>query len=173
MIHFCTLLSTVRIITESMKKLLLVLPILIFFGCGGSESSRETTSAPQASGENTNQAPQAAAVPEEVSAGQVYERVCLVCHQKDGMGVPNMYPPLTNTEWVEGDKERLIKIVLNGLDEPMTIKGEKYTAIMPAQDYLSNQEIADVLTYVRSNFNNNASAITAEEVAAVRQANEG
>ena len=149
-----------------MKKLFYILPFL-FFACSGDNSSQnETVKSNQPAPSTTK--PEVAE-PQEVTAGQqVYERVCLVCHQHDGGGVPNMYPPLTDSEWVQGDKERLINIVLKGLNEPMTIKGEKYTAIMPAQDYLSNQEIADVLTYVRSHFDNDASPITPEEVAEVR-----
>jgi mono/diheme cytochrome c family protein len=98
-------------------------------------------------------------------AGQkTYEMVCGACHQADGNGVPGMNPPLSKTEWVLGDKSRLINVVLKGLTEPLQINDESYNAIMPAQSYLSDIEIANVLTYIRSSFGNKASAITPQEV---------
>jgi len=75
-----------------------------------------------------------------------------------------MNPPLVQTDWVQGDKTRLIGVILNGLDEPIEINGETYQNVMPAHDFLTDQQIADVLTYVRSHFGNKASAITVEEV---------
>jgi mono/diheme cytochrome c family protein len=99
---------------------------------------------------------------------KTYDMVCGACHQADGNGVPGMNPPLSKTEWVLGDKARLINVVLKGLTEPIEINEESYNAIMPAQDYLSDVEIANVLTYIRNNFGNKASAISADEVKAQR-----
>lgn len=104
------------------------------------------------------------------SAGQlVYEQNCLSCHQATGSGVPNLNPPLRGTDWVLGDKTRLINVLLKGL-KGQEIEGEAYDNVMPAHDFLSDQQIADVLTYIRSNFGNKADAVTAEEVKAVRKA---
>ena len=102
---------------------------------------------------------------------QVYETTCIACHQKDGGGVPHLNPPLIKTEYVLGDKSRLIQIVLKGLNKPIEIEDETYTNVMPAQTQLNDQQIADVLTYVRSNFGNKASAITVAEVKAERAKN--
>jgi mono/diheme cytochrome c family protein len=102
---------------------------------------------------------------------QVYESTCITCHQKDGGGVPHLNPPLIKTEYVLGDKSRLIQIVLKGLNKPIEIEGETYTNVMPAQTQLNDQQIADVLTYVRSNFGNKASAVTVAEVKAERAKN--
>lgn len=101
---------------------------------------------------------------------QIFEQTCLACHQADGAGVPHLAPPLVKGTFVNGDKAKLIGIVLHGL-ENVEINGEYYSNPMPSFDYLSDQDIADVLTYVRSNFSNSASAITTEEVTSVRKDN--
>ena len=101
----------------------------------------------------------------------VYNTYCLSCHMEDGGGVPGMNPPLRKTDWVNGDKERLIKVVLNGLSEDVEINGETYSNVMAPHDYLSDEDIASVLTFVRTNFENNSGAVSVEEVAAVRAAN--
>jgi mono/diheme cytochrome c family protein len=98
----------------------------------------------------------------------LYETYCLACHQADGSGVPNLNPPLIKTEWTTGDKKKLITVILKGMDEEIEVDGESYHNVMPPLTHLSDQEIADVLTYVRSNFSNNASAVTVNEVKAVR-----
>lgn len=101
----------------------------------------------------------------------VYIKYCLTCHQADGGGVPNMNPPLIKTSYVLGDKARLIKVLLNGFSENVDIDGESYSNVMPAHDFLKDQEIAAVLTYVRKNFTNKAGAISTAQVKAVRAAN--
>ncbi|WDF75695.1 cytochrome c [Mucilaginibacter sp. KACC 22773] len=101
----------------------------------------------------------------------VYTKYCLTCHQADGGGVPNMNPPLIKTSYVLGDKSRLIKVVLNGFSENVDIDGESYSNVMPAHDFLKDQEIAAVLTYVRKNFTNKAGAISTAQVKAVRAVN--
>ena len=98
----------------------------------------------------------------------LYTQYCLSCHQADGYGVQNLNPPLIKTTYVLGDKVRLTKIILNGFSERVEIEGELYNNVMPSFNYLSNQQIADVLTYVRSNFGNKASAVTVAEVNKVR-----
>lgn len=98
----------------------------------------------------------------------LYMKVCVVCHQKDGGGVPRLNPPLIKTEYVLGDKSRLINIVLKGLNKPLEIEDDTYTNPMPPQAQLTDQQIADVLTFVRNNFGNKAPAITPAEVKAVR-----
>jgi mono/diheme cytochrome c family protein len=97
-----------------------------------------------------------------------YETYCLACHQADGSGVPNLNPPLIKTEWTTGDKKKLITVILKGMDEAIEVDGESYHNVMPPLAHLSDQEIADVLTYVRNNFSNNASAVMVNEVKAVR-----
>ena len=107
--------------------------------------------------------------PAAVQPGKkVYEEYCLSCHQGDGLGVPGMNPPISKTEWVLGDKTKLIKIVLNGLTAPITINGEQFHNPMPSHDFLTDQQIADVLSFIRVNFGNNAPAVTAAEVQTAR-----
>ena len=98
----------------------------------------------------------------------VYEQNCPGCHGWDARGELNVAPPLIKGTFVGGDKQRLIRLMLEGLEE-VEIKGQYYPSPMPSFNYLSDLEIADVLTFVRSNFSNNASAITAAEVAEVRK----
>nr|WP_068891282.1 cytochrome c [Pedobacter panaciterrae] len=99
---------------------------------------------------------------------KVYNKYCLSCHMADGGGVQNMNPPLIKTTYVLGDKTQLIKIALNGLNEEIEIDGEVYNNVMPSHGFLKDQEIADVLTFVRNSFGNKASAIKVSEVKAVR-----
>ena len=107
-----------------------------------------------------------------IAAGRkVFAQYCVSCHQVDGLGVPHMNPPLAKTTYVLGDKTKLIKIVLNGFNEDVEINGETYSNSMASHDFLKDQEIADVLTYVRNSFGNKASAITPAQVQAVRANN--
>lgn len=106
-----------------------------------------------------------------VDGKAVYTKYCLTCHQADGGGVPNMNPPLIKTSYVLGDEVRLIKVVLNGFTENVDIDGESYSNVMPAHDFLKDQEIAAVLTYVRKNFTNKAGAISTAQVKTVRATN--
>jgi mono/diheme cytochrome c family protein len=96
-------------------------------------------------------------------------KYCLACHQAEGSGVPGMYPPLVKTEWVQGDRTTLIRIILNGQQGEIEVNGRIYKGTMPAHQYLSDKQVADLLTFLRSNFGNKADAITPEEVAAVRK----
>lgn len=98
----------------------------------------------------------------------VYEKNCLACHQVNGAGVPRMNPPLIKTKHVLGDKIKLIQIVIKGYDEEVEINGEFYNNPMPAQVQLNDQQVADVLTYVRNSFGNKANAVTISEVKKVR-----
>ena len=101
-------------------------------------------------------------------AGQTFNTYCSVCHQRDGLG-NDRFPPLSGSEWVTGDKSVLIAIVLNGLDGNITVKGKSYTNKMPRLNLLSDGNIAQILTYIRQNFNNNASAVTTEDVSNTRK----
>ncbi len=101
---------------------------------------------------------------------KIYTQYCLTCHQADGGGVQNMNPPLTQTTYVLGDKARLAGIILHGFSENVEIKGETYSNVMPAHDFLTDAQIASLLTYVRNSFGNKASAVRAADVTAVRAA---
>lgn len=106
-----------------------------------------------------------------VSASLVYNIYCRACHQTDGNGDGARFPPLAGSEWVTGDKTRLISTILNGLSGPIEVKGLPYNDVMPAHaSFLTDKEVAEVLTYIRSDFGNSSSPISAKEVAEVRRA---
>jgi glucose/arabinose dehydrogenase/mono/diheme cytochrome c family protein len=105
-----------------------------------------------------------------LTASTVYTNNCSPCHQSDGKGDGNRFPPLDKSDWVNGDKIRLINIVLNGLKGPVEVKGLQYNEVMPAQaSVLSDEQVAEVLTYIKSNFGNTPEVVTPAEVARVRK----
>ena len=96
---------------------------------------------------------------------------CITCHQSDGKGLPAaQFPPLAGSEWVTGPEERLIKLTLHGLSGPIEVKGEKFPGVVPMTPFkmLSDQEVAEVLSFVRNTFGNKAPVVTAETVKRVR-----
>ncbi len=99
---------------------------------------------------------------------EVYFSYCSTCHQSNGEGDGNRFPPLVESEWVNGDKDKLIGVVLNGLQGEVKVKGKMYNNPMPPHNFLKDEEIATVLTYIRKTFNDNDKAITAAEVKKVR-----
>jgi mono/diheme cytochrome c family protein len=104
-----------------------------------------------------------------IARGKVlYKQYCISCHQENGGGVPRMNPPLIKTTYVLGDKTKLISVLLLGLNEDVEINGEYYSNPMPSQATLKDEEIADILTYVRNSFGNKAAAVTTAEVKKVR-----
>jgi len=102
---------------------------------------------------------------------KIFSANCQTCHQANGLGVAGQYPPLAGSEFTTGGSRRPAMIVLKGLQGPVTVKGQKFgTAVMqPWDKTLTDQKIADVLTYERSEWGNSASAVTGEQVAALRK----
>jgi mono/diheme cytochrome c family protein len=102
---------------------------------------------------------------------KIFAANCQTCHQANGLGVPGQYPPLAGSEFTTGGSHRPAMIVLKGLQGPVTVKGQKFgSAVMqPWDKTLTDQRIADVLTYERSEWGNNASPVTAEQIAALRK----
>lgn len=97
-----------------------------------------------------------------------YNTYCATCHQGNGKGDGSRFPPLENSEWVSGDKTRLIALTLQGLDGAIEVSGQTYTGVMPQHSFLTDQQIAEVLTFIRSRFGNGADAVSEAEVGAVR-----
>lgn len=99
-----------------------------------------------------------------------FTRNCTVCHQANGSGVAGAFPPVADSNWVQGPEEMLIRILLNGMTGPVQVNGESYNGAMPAFATASNEEIAGVLTLLRTDpqFGNNSEPVTPEAVAAVR-----
>lgn len=104
---------------------------------------------------------------------RIFADTCGKCHQPNGQGLPGQYPPLTGSEWVlAAGPARIIRIVLDGLNGPIQVKGVEFNnQMVPWRDVFSDQQIAAALTYVRGekDWGNNAAPITPEQVAAVRQ----
>lgn len=99
----------------------------------------------------------------------LYNSYCASCHQRNGEGDKNRFPPVANSEWVSGDKGRLIDVILHGLQGPIEVDGKPYNGFMPPhENILDDQAIASILTYIRTGFGNKSSGITPSEVAAVR-----
>jgi len=95
---------------------------------------------------------------------KVYMQYCLVCHQVTGGGVSGLNPPLQDTEYVLGEKNRLIEILIKGSNVGLLIQGNTYSNAMPGFGNLSDEDIANVATYIRNSFGNMADPITKEEV---------
>jgi nitrite reductase (NO-forming) len=98
---------------------------------------------------------------------QIFETTCFACHQSQGQGIPNTFPPLAKSDYLNTDSKRAIKTILHGLTGEVTVNGKKFNSVMPAQN-LSDDEIANVLTYVYSSWGNNKTEITPEMVKALR-----
>jgi mono/diheme cytochrome c family protein len=103
----------------------------------------------------------------------VYARTCIACHQPTGLGLPPVFPPLAKAPIVAGNPELPIKFILQGLMGPITVNGMSYNSMMPPVAGVSDADIADVLTYVRQSFGNQANAVSADQVKAVRAATAG
>ncbi|RIL06196.1 MAG: nitrite reductase, copper-containing [Proteobacteria bacterium] len=102
----------------------------------------------------------------------VYRSVCATCHQPDGEGMGDAFPPLAGSDYLM-DKERSIQVVLAGLSGPVVVNGKTYDGVMPPLAHLADREIADVLTFVRSSFGNRGDAVRDEDVALAREALRG
>lgn len=138
--------------------------ILIFLFATTAVHAQTKTAAPKTTG--TKSSSNLAASMERGKA--VYAANCLACHQASGGGVPSLNPTLKKTKWVTGPKTDLIQWVLKGGKGHVEIDGESFHNAMPSQAKLSDDQIADVLTYVRNSFGNKNSAVTPAEVTAVR-----
>jgi mono/diheme cytochrome c family protein len=107
---------------------------------------------------------------------RVYRNRCAQCHQAEGQGVAGVYPTLVGTEWVTGSDERLVKILLHGLEGEIVVRGNTYNGAMPAFGpgpgglNIGDRDIGAVVTFIRQAWGNNAEAISEERVAEVREA---
>jgi mono/diheme cytochrome c family protein len=103
---------------------------------------------------------------------KVFETYCILCHQATGKGLPNQFPPLAGSEWVQAkDPGRLIRLVLDGIQGTITVNGQQLTGAMPPwKENLTDEDIASVLTYIRGNqeWGNSASEVTPDQVKAIR-----
>jgi nitrite reductase (NO-forming) len=104
-----------------------------------------------------------------IARGQdVYATQCMSCHMENGEGIEDAFPPLAKSDYLMKDKKRSIKIILEGQTGEIKVNGKTYNGDMPALD-LSDQEVSDVLNYVRNTWSNKGEAVTPEEVKALRK----
>jgi mono/diheme cytochrome c family protein len=102
---------------------------------------------------------------------KVFTTTCVVCHQLDGAGKEGLYPPLAGSEWVQGDENKLIRIIVGGLSGPVEVAGETFNSAMPGWGpVLEDKDIAAVATYIRSSWGNKAGPITESKVKSIRAA---
>jgi len=107
----------------------------------------------------------------EMAGHILYGSYCVSCHQRDGKGDNNRYPPLVGSDWVIGDHDRLIKVLLNGLQGEIKVNGKTFNGVMPAHGaFLDDHAIASILTFVKKNFNKENVPILSTEVTKVRNA---
>lgn len=104
-----------------------------------------------------------------VDGKQLYGAKCAACHQGSGLGVAGVFPPVAASEWVIGDEKILTNILLHGVNGEMIVKGITYKGAMPAWKSLSDDELAAVLTYIRSDWGNAAPPIKAETIKIQRE----
>ncbi len=101
---------------------------------------------------------------EQIAQGKnVFESNCLACHQANGEGIPNAFPPLAKSDFLNADHNRAINILLHGRSGPITVNGKNFDSVMPAIA-LNSGQIANVLTYVINSFGNNGGQITPAQV---------
>ncbi|WP_175455246.1 c-type cytochrome [Pricia antarctica] len=144
------------------------------YGCGEKKKENDTHTKPASEQESEVPSPvESADVPEYMAEGQkVYAQYCLSCHQVNGTGVSRLNPPLKDTDYVLGDKNRLLGILVNGSNVGLEIRGETYSNAMPSFKQLDDTELAHVASYIRNSFGNSATPVTIGEVSTFRTKSE-
>ncbi len=104
------------------------------------------------------------------AGGALFNGTCSVCHQQNGEGLPNVFPPLAKSDFLAADKQRAIGIVIIGLQGGVKINGNSFNTVMPPMSQLNDDEIANILTYVLNSWGNQGGRVTAAEVTKVRAA---
>lgn len=122
----------------------------------------------QSVGEAAPAAPKAKSKADKIEFGKrIYENNCLACHQARGEGIANAFPPLAKSDFLNADKNRAINVILGGLSGEITVNGNKFNSVMPAQA-LSDDDVANVLTFVYNSWGNSGKEVKADEVKALR-----
>ena len=102
------------------------------------------------------------------AGGALFNGACSVCHQANGEGLAGVFPPLAKSDFLTGDKNRAIGVVLNGLSGPIKVNGKDFNSVMPPMSQLADDEVANILTYVGNSWGNSLGAFNAEQVAKAR-----
>ncbi len=141
----------------------LTLVALLLCACGGDKKPADTGSTAEA----TAAAPGAGA-PVADKGAATYAQICQSCHQATGLGVEGTFPPLKGSKWLLGNPDVPISIVIAGLQGDIAVEGKPFNGAMQPWGMLSDDDIANVLTYARSQWGNTASAVTAAQVTVTR-----
>ena len=108
-------------------------------------------------------------MPTSTAGGRLlYQTYCMGCHQAEGQGIPGTFPPLAKSDFLMADAGRAIETVLHGMTGALEVNGQPYHGTMPPMGHLKDDEVADVLSYVRTSWGNAGPPVTAAEVASVR-----
>jgi nitrite reductase (NO-forming) len=106
---------------------------------------------------------------QQIAAGAVlFKGTCSVCHQDNGQGLPDVFPPLAKSDYLLKDPKHAIEVALNGLTGKITVNGKTYDSVMPPMSQLNDDEIANILTYVLNSWGNDGGVVSKEQVQAVR-----
>jgi nitrite reductase (NO-forming) len=106
---------------------------------------------------------------QQIKAGEVlFKGTCSACHQDQGQGIPDVFPPLAKSDYLLADKDRAIGIVLNGLSGKVTVNGKTYDSVMPPMSQLNDDEVANILTYALNSWGNSDGTVSAAQVKGVR-----
>ena len=138
----------------------------------GSDAARKVISLKAAVAAEIKSNPKIADLNKEIQieqGKQVYLQTCFVCHQPNGLGLPDQIPPLAKSDYLMANKERSIRGVLFGQSGEMVVNGKKYDGIMIPLNYLTDEQVANVLTYVRNSWGNSGEAVTVGEVSRIRK----
>ncbi|MEM1441085.1 MAG: cytochrome c [Verrucomicrobiota bacterium] len=124
-------------------------------------------------GDIDTEAEQVAWIEDWMADGKKVYNNCIACHQASGLGIPGQFPPLVGSEWVDGGTSRLGAIMLHGINGPFKVAGQTYNQLMPAWNNLSDDKVAQVITYIRREFGSlpegEDGVVTVEMIKAARE----
>jgi nitrite reductase (NO-forming) len=138
----------------------------------GRKAAQRIASLQQQVEETMRQTPAIAKLSKELQiekGKRVYMQACSMCHQEHGKGLPQVFPPLAQSDYLMADKTRSIGVVLRGLSGLVTVNGHTYNGVMPPQVQLSDDQVANVLTFIMNSWGNQGDSISVEEVKVVRE----
>ncbi len=138
----------------------------------GREAAKRIASLEQKVEETIRQTPAIAKLSKELQiekGKRVYMQACSMCHQADGKGLAQVFPPLAQSDYLMADITRSIGVVLRGLTGPVTVNGHTYNGLMSPQVQLSDDQVSNVLTFIRNSWGNQGDAVSVDQVKAVRE----
>jgi nitrite reductase (NO-forming)/hydroxylamine reductase len=151
-----------------LRMMVLVIAMLAISACS-QEGSREQVGTPAADTAVHDAEVASGGMGDIVAKGEaVFLGNCAACHQPTGQGLPGAFPPLAQSDFLKGNRREVMQTALFGRSGPITVNGSDYNGVMPSMGYLTDDDLAAVLTYVFSSWGNSEAAVSVEEVAALR-----